>query len=152
MFGKESKMQSLYITDFCLPPVVLVFPAEFETGVVRRRHGKRSALPRTRNVCQRRRAPTRRQLLGSGHPPARDHPPLLRPLPGQASVRGLQRAAAHLPLLHEGPVFGGCRLAAGSGTGILWPQAATHQKLTNREAALKQNSGRTPSFSHTVTF
>lgn len=111
-------------------------PAEFEAAVVWRRDGERPPLPGARNVRQCRRAPARRQLLGPGHPPARHHPPFLRPFSGQAGVRGLQRAAAHVPLLHEGPVLGGRRLAAGSGARILWPQTATHQELAGRGAAL----------------
>lgn len=99
--------------------------------------GERSPLPRQRDVRQRGGAAARRQLLGPGHPPARRHPPLLRPLPGQASIRGLQRAAAHLPLLHERPVSGGCRLAAGRGAGVLWPQTPPHQELTDGETGLK---------------
>ncbi|TKS83626.1 putative ATP-dependent RNA helicase DHX33 [Collichthys lucidus] len=90
------------------------------------RNGERSPLPRPRDVRQRSRATTRRQLLSSGHSPACGHPPVLRPFPGQASVRRLQRAAAHLPLLHEGPVSGGRRLAAGRGAGVLRPQTPTN--------------------------
>lgn len=107
-------------------------------------HWERSPLPRPRDVRQRRGAPTRRQLLSSGHAPARGHPPLLRPLPGQASIHDLQRAAAHVPLLHERPVFGGRRLAARGGAGVLWPQTPTDQELTTEKRRLELISARTP--------
>lgn len=118
------------LTTFCY------LSAEPKAGVMRSRHGKGSPLPRPRDVRQCCRAAARRQLLGSGHPPARGHPPLLRPLPGQASVCGFQRAAAHLPLLHERPLPGGRRLAGGRGAGLFRPQAPPQQELTNREAGL----------------
>ncbi|TNM84696.1 hypothetical protein fugu_008874 [Takifugu bimaculatus] len=41
------------------------------------------------------------------HQPVAIHPSSC-PIPGQASLCSLQRASAHLPLLYERPVFGGC--------------------------------------------
>lgn len=108
---------------------------------MRGRHSQRSPLPCQRDVSQRRRAAARWDLLGSGHPPACGYSSLLRPVPGQASIRGLQRAAAHLPLLHERPVFGGCRVAAGCSARVLWSQTASQQEL----ARLRPNLGGAPS-------
>lgn len=96
---------------------------------MRSRNRKCAALPCSWDVHQRCGAPAWRQLLGSGHSPARDHPPVVGPFPGQASLCDLQRAAAHLPLLHEGTLFGGRRLAAGRSAGVLRTQAAHQQEL-----------------------
>lgn len=86
-------------------------------------------MPGPRPLHQRRRAAAWWQLRGPGYPSAREHPPVISPLPGQAGIRGVQRAAAHLTLLHERSVPGGCWLAAGGSPRILSPQATHHQEL-----------------------
>lgn len=132
--------------DFTFPVLTVDSPAEFEAGVVRGRHGERSPLPGPWDVRQCRRATARWQLHRSRHPPARDHPPLLGPFPGQTGIRGVQRAAAHLALLHERPLFGRRRLARGRSTRIFLPQTAPGQELTKGQAGLlvDQISPRTP--------
>lgn len=117
-------------------------PAELEAGFLRGRHSQRSPLPCQRDVSQRRWAAAWWELLSSGHPPACGNSSLLCPVPGQASIRSLQRASAHLPLLHERPVFGGGWVAVGRSARVFWPQTAIHQKLATRATRLRQYPGR----------
>ncbi|MEE6469895.1 hypothetical protein FKM82_008809 [Ascaphus truei] len=75
--------------------------------VLENRHSKYPEVLSSWPLHERRRAAARRDLRHSGHSPAGGHPPLLRPLPLQACLRSLQRAAPHLQVLHERLVCGG---------------------------------------------
>lgn len=110
--------------------VILCSSVEHEAGIVSVGPGERAALSGSRFVHERCGAAAGRLLRGSGHTPARGHPSLIRPVPGQTRLRGVQRAPAHVTLLHEGSVFGGRRLAAGSRAGVFPPEAARDQELT----------------------
>lgn len=141
MFCEKLKKQNRCCTSFktfarslnCLESKnrCFVIPAQFKVGVVWGRDREHSPLPRARYVRQRCWATTRRQLLGSGHSTASGHPSFLCTFPVKASIRCLQWAAAHVPMLHERPLFGGRRLATGRSTRVLWPQAPPHKELTN---------------------
>ncbi len=123
-------------------PVIPCSSDAHEAGVVSVGPGERAALSGSRSVHERGGAAAGRLLRGSGHTPARVHPSLIRPVPGQARLRGVQRAPAHVALLHEGSVFGGRRLAAGSRAGVFPPEAARVQELalSKRRAERKKPS------------
>lgn len=113
--------------------MILCSSDEHEAGIVSVGAGERAALSGSRFVHERGGASAGRLLRSSGHTPARGHPSLIRPVPGQTRLRGFQRAPAHVALLHEGSVFGGRRLAAGSRAGVFPPEAARDEELTTLE-------------------